>query len=1481
MPGLDNKLSNIIGTKIPQWLINQLSERSIKLAKESRTNDDLLYIANKSAWVRLVSSIDILSSTDVENFKGVIESPGSDLAKQFVLFGGTSKYINQNNQKLYQLRSGIGKDGSYGILGNDEISKYGYKPMPGIISANIETQGRLGSVRAATITFKCWDKDQLDIIDTLYFKLGFTMFLEWGQTVYYKAGSDKIESTEIFSIDPFQENLTKEEIQKKIAENVRKSEGNYEAMLGIVTNFDFSYNQEGGYDCTLRLLSLGALGDSIRINNSGTLPNLLEEEIKQLNNTLSEIAKIANEVPASTGQVAAQDNKQPADYIANDLLQPLALTIIKDYDFENTIRSEKTGYLTYSQMLKENATLFSRLSFNNWNKESRIALRDFNTKVKQIKDNGAPTFVYAPSNFGRRVKSVDGKLNFLVGSKEYYDLDYFTGEEFIIGKKGIILSPNKTYKNISLDIGYLKRRFLEFYKFFNSKGQLNVPTYDQLKKKGFNYDKFGNINGLEAFLINYPYDVNSTKAIFTVAYDSPTYGLDLVSNPNFEGYKSSYFFSITIDRNIRSSIGTSLAIANNDQIYEVLLSTLKDSILSNNISFLNNQNPYYKGGTPDGIFHGNRTVNNNLPYYFVVKLNQKLNNGYKITVSKKNQKEEIQGTGYEAELKRAQQEQQPDKVSTDQTIDAFLSVTISFNDTSVFSTIDSENDLLKLANAPKNTQAISNQNQTESVNVSQQPQPESISNQIKSELNYQSTLEMMLKTIQVHALNKAINKTGKKDLEIGRTVYQLDMTDTKDAPGGKPFLNQLFSTGVFSDIISRLVNNDIKDDETFFNVYSSRGFSTSLLANKESLSDIPRVNFKELLKAYVIPYQVNQEIIKGTSTNHPVYISLGLLLMILNHSCTIYDVKNSKDSKNQTPLIYIDFNPELNFCLTNGSHLSTNPWVSLIPIEGGFEDYKKLFSADILDKDKDGTILNRIGPVSGSKETIPLFNPAEEDYISYYLPKLKGSNNDNSSNIYRGRVMNILVSIDHLVKLAHDYSYKDGTNSVYLKTFLEQLLSDINKSLGNFNILRLSYNDQANTFQIVDDQLVPSLSKEDQLSPTLDNRTEIPLVGKYSIGKNIEIKSEISSKLSSMIAISSNSEYKDKASLSINADPFGYVNTRYLDRYIPNKQDIIEDIKKSNNDTIKRAAAQFNSAITDFYSKINPAETSVANATNYYMEKLSGIKNEDFATRAAAMIPVSVNFTTDGVSGMAMGQSFTISDKLLPYTYTNRSIPGIPNKRFVNMGFIVVGVSHRIESNRWDTAIKASMIFLKDKSDFNGNPVRTNFVEGKQLGVNSTNQVSSYISIEKSTPVEKEAAIKIAKTFFEQRGYSKEQVSAIIGGLLQESQLNPNAINPSSGAYGIAQWLGDRKNRLLSKTDYNKLETQLAFVIEEFNGSESIAGNKLKSAKTLEDAIVAMATYERYAGVTINSAYQDVLVARETGNRIGYSKNIYNRYYNI
>lgn len=96
---------------------------------------------------------------------------------------------------------------------------------------------------------------------------------------------------------------------------------------------------------------------------------------------------------------------------------------------------------------------------------------------------------------------------------------------------------------------------------------------------------------------------------------------------------------------------------------------------------------------------------------------------------------------------------------------------------------------------------------------------------------------------------------------------------------------------------------------------------------------------------------------------------------------------------------------------------------------------------------------------------------------------------------------------------------------------------------------------------------------------------------------------------------------------------------------------------------------------------------------------------------------------------------------------------------------------------------------------------------------------------------------KKAMQFFQSKGLKAYQAAGIVGNLLGESSLNPNAVNSTSKAYGIAQWLGDRKKKLFSKYG-NKptFDQQLEFIWEELNNNEKNAFEKLLGTKSVEEA---------------------------------------------
>ncbi len=92
--------------------------------------------------------------------------------------------------------------------------------------------------------------------------------------------------------------------------------------------------------------------------------------------------------------------------------------------------------------------------------------------------------------------------------------------------------------------------------------------------------------------------------------------------------------------------------------------------------------------------------------------------------------------------------------------------------------------------------------------------------------------------------------------------------------------------------------------------------------------------------------------------------------------------------------------------------------------------------------------------------------------------------------------------------------------------------------------------------------------------------------------------------------------------------------------------------------------------------------------------------------------------------------------------------------------------------------------------------------------------------------------------FLRGKGLTPAQAAGVIGSMQGESgkNLDPKARNPSSGAYGIAQWLGGRKTSAVTS---GSLRAQLNHLWGELQGPERAALKAIKSAHTPEQAAVA------------------------------------------
>lgn len=107
-----------------------------------------------------------------------------------------------------------------------------------------------------------------------------------------------------------------------------------------------------------------------------------------------------------------------------------------------------------------------------------------------------------------------------------------------------------------------------------------------------------------------------------------------------------------------------------------------------------------------------------------------------------------------------------------------------------------------------------------------------------------------------------------------------------------------------------------------------------------------------------------------------------------------------------------------------------------------------------------------------------------------------------------------------------------------------------------------------------------------------------------------------------------------------------------------------------------------------------------------------------------------------------------------------------------------------------------------------------------------------------------------AVDYFVNKGLTREQAAGLVGNLMRESGMNIAATNPNSGAYGLGQWLGDRKTRLFRRYGYHPtFEQQLNYIWGELNTSHRRGLQMLRASKTVNDAARnAFGYYEFSAG---------------------------------
>lgn len=287
----------ILGLPFDDYVDKQVKTRQAKLAKTQRSPEDLSVFNSNTAWVRLSSGVKVeperaeTLSTKLGIGKSSIE--GTALARNLVLWGGVSSFsTGSSSVSLDPIKGGIGYglNNTYGFLSNAE---QGLKPPPGITSITCNYKNN-GSLKQATVSMKCYTRSQFEAIEAVYLRLGYTMILEWGNTLWFN-NDGEFKQTQAYSIPNIlfkdQNDVNPETIFERLAFNKKATACNYDGMLAKVTNYSWTIGSDLSFDIKLDLISTGDIIDSLKVNIGGTNTQDLTGLIK-ITGSLENIAAI-------------------------------------------------------------------------------------------------------------------------------------------------------------------------------------------------------------------------------------------------------------------------------------------------------------------------------------------------------------------------------------------------------------------------------------------------------------------------------------------------------------------------------------------------------------------------------------------------------------------------------------------------------------------------------------------------------------------------------------------------------------------------------------------------------------------------------------------------------------------------------------------------------------------------------------------------------------------------------------------------------------------------------------------------------------------------------------------------------------------------------------------------------------------------------------------------------------------------------------
>jgi hypothetical protein len=244
------------------WIKEELDKRAQEYDLNPTSNIQTeIYSGPKTAWGRVFSNGKSSMATNLEGFvmggtEGFDESYGFGIDGNITI--GVDAYGKNHTLKSF----------------DDPILKgsadFPHRPPPSIVSITSEFSGGSNSsfgalCRKTTINWKCYSLAQLEYLTPYFLTPRISILAEWGWNHYDTLSLVDLSDIEwlygIFEGTPEYTSLW-----------IEKSSGNYDLAMGFITDYTYSLNEYGGYDCTTTITNANYLieGKSYQVGKNST-----------------------------------------------------------------------------------------------------------------------------------------------------------------------------------------------------------------------------------------------------------------------------------------------------------------------------------------------------------------------------------------------------------------------------------------------------------------------------------------------------------------------------------------------------------------------------------------------------------------------------------------------------------------------------------------------------------------------------------------------------------------------------------------------------------------------------------------------------------------------------------------------------------------------------------------------------------------------------------------------------------------------------------------------------------------------------------------------------------------------------------------------------------------------------------------------------------------------------------------------------------